>query len=57
MKNLPVEKRITDLTVAYMCLCALVQNQEFKTDDETFFREDVKYSLKLIGKEIFKEQK
>lgn len=53
----PVEERIPDLTTAYMCLNALFQDHKFKSDDETFFREDVKQSLKLIGNYIFKETK
>ena len=53
----PVEERIPDLTTAYMCLCALAREHKFKTDGETFFREDVHQSLKLIGNRIFKETK
>lgn len=49
-----VKERIPDLTTAYMCLCALYKNHKFKKDDETFFREDVKRSLELIRKAIFK---
>lgn len=50
----PVKNRVPDLTTAYMCLCALFKEHKFKSDDETFFREDVKHSLELIRKAIFK---